>query len=161
MHPSELVPEVDGARLPSITSTPEVGQLDERLLGTGSRAVAIELLRGLDVETLAMERADPDLLALVDHGVRLIEMQESLTQPGSRVLAEYRFDRMHLSVVHSGGQVGSRLGVQTEGTRTDTLLDEGGSRIGRTSEAFSALFVLRPGEDGRWFIVEVRSPTDE
>ena len=51
--------------------------------------------------------------------------------------------------------------MEGEGTRIETVLNEGGSRSVRTSETFSALFVLRAGEDGRWFIVEVRSVADE
>ncbi len=162
VHPAAIVPEVDPARVPVVTAAPEVAAFDEELtLREGSRALGIELLRGLDVEALAIEQRDPELLRSVDHGGRLYEMRSLVDGPEPRVLSDYRFDRMHLDIAEIGGQTGSRLIVEGQGTLMKTVLDEDGEIVDRSSEPFARTFVLLAGDDGRWFIAQVDAPLEE
>ncbi len=160
--PREYVFDVDEARLGVITVDPEVEVLDPDLVGPGSRLAAIELLRGLDVEVLAFERGDATVLSAVDHGGRLVEMRDRLAryQPGDTIPSDHRFDTMELSVVRSRGQGGLRLAITGRGSIEERVLDESGGILARHRAGFSAQFVLRAGDDGRWFIVEERAQED-
>ena len=77
-------------------------------------------------------------------------------RPGDPIPANHRFDDLRLTLVRSRGQGGLRLALAGHGRFDERVVGEQGIMVERTVE-FAAEFVLRPGEDGRWFIVEVRS----
>ena len=120
------------------------------LLGT-------ELLRLLDVETLALVRRDPEILKTANHGVRLRELRNRIEEAGENPIvgAEYDFDSMHLKVMPAVGQGDLILGVIASGTQTHVAYDAGGMAQGSRTEQFTLVFALRPGSMDRWFIVAV------
>ncbi len=58
----DIIKRIDPARIPPITADDDIAVFGEDLPGSGSRLVAVELLRNLDVESLALRRGDPELL---------------------------------------------------------------------------------------------------
>jgi hypothetical protein len=153
--PRQLVPDIADERVPEVTADPEVQVFGAELSGPAARLVGVELLRALDVEALALRRAEPDLLPAVDHARRLNRLRDRVEEAaaGMLVVPEYEFDEMHLTVVRRG-QAGARLGVEARGTVTEVAYDEDGDETGRTVSPFETLFVLNPGSDGRWFIAD-------
>ncbi len=124
--------------------------------------MAMELLRDLDVEAVAVREGDAELLRAADHGSRLVELRNVVKGqvPGERTALDYRFDQMHLTVVRLGGQTGALLGVEARGTMASVTYDDTGRAVGRESDGdaspFANVFVLRPGDDGRWLLILVR-----
>ncbi|MDA3038958.1 MAG: hypothetical protein O3C27_05390 [Actinomycetota bacterium] len=75
-----IVSDVDLSRIPPITADAEVSVFGEDLPGTGSRLVAVELLRNLDIEARALRDGDPELLPAANHGSRLVEMRKLIEE---------------------------------------------------------------------------------
>jgi Na+-transporting NADH:ubiquinone oxidoreductase subunit NqrB len=151
VHPRALVPDIDPARVPAVTVDPAVVAFGDDVPARAGE-IATELVRALDVEALAVRHAEVDLLRSVDHGSRLSTMRETVASAGEATVTIYDFERMHLTVARAGGQAGSRLAIEGSGTVTETTAGEPDRR-----RAFATTFALRPGEDGRWFLVDTWS----
>ena len=117
------------------------------------------LAGNLEVERRALLAADPSLLRSVDHGQRLIAMEDAI-ETGEvrkeRVVARYEFDSLHLGVIHANGsQGGASLGLAATGTVIEVVYDPEGVELRQTSAPFSATFVLGQPTGSRWMLVDV------
>jgi len=72
---STLVSAVDADRLPRITADSDVAIFSQDLLGRGALRVAEDLVTALDIEALALREHNSDILASVDHGERLRNLE--------------------------------------------------------------------------------------
>ncbi|MFN0029923.1 MAG: hypothetical protein ACKV2O_22445 [Acidimicrobiales bacterium] len=154
----DLSPAVDLLPLPTISFDPSVHGFDASLVQDGGAAVARSLQLNLAVEAEAQQRNDAELLVVVDHGARLAELRRTIDtaeRTGRRTVPEHRISTMRLHVVRLGGQAGSLLAVDTEGSVLRNELDPDGTVISTSREQASWRFVLRPaGDEGQWLIVE-------
>jgi Na+-translocating ferredoxin:NAD+ oxidoreductase RnfD subunit len=154
--PRNIVPVVDTAGLPEVTANDRVFDLmgaDVDLV-----AVATELVRILEVEAIAVAARDHELLAGVDHGVRLDELDQRIDaadEDGAIVTESYDFASMHLDVIRGEGQGNLSIGVIATGTLTEHLTQGDGTSSEIATAPFERTFAMRPGGDGRWFLVAV------
>jgi hypothetical protein len=146
--------EVDPTLLPPVTVSVEAMALNADV---DPDALAVFLAEALVLEADALRTGDTSLLRAADDGERLIEMErrvEIAATRGESVVAEYRFDRLHLDVVfHKGPQGGASVGLEAIGTVDHVAYDAAGLEQSRESEAFATTFVLSQGAGGRWLIV--------
>jgi Na+-transporting NADH:ubiquinone oxidoreductase subunit NqrB len=151
--------QVDPSTFPAITVGQDVTDWDHAITGPGAREVVLTLAENLELENQALLRRDASILAAVDHGDRLIEMQgrlEAAAATGRTVIARYRFDSLHLSlVVPFGVQTGLSLGIDARGTVTYETVDAGGQVEDRSSSPFEGRFVVRRATGDRWLNVAV------
>ena len=155
LRADQIVPDVDPSRLPEVT----VGEYVDDWLGAdvNPTLLATELLRLLDVETLALVRRDPQILETANHGVRLRELRSRIEGAGENPIVgeAYDFDSMHLKVMPAVGQGDLILGVIASGTQTQVAYDANGKDQPGRTEPFTLTFALRPGSTNRWFLVAV------
>ncbi len=155
VHPRELVPDVERARVPRVSVDPDVTAFGDDI-PLRAPEIGLELVRALDVEILAVRSSDPDLLYSVNHGARLTEVRAAADgSDSSTVLIERHFDQMYLTVVRVGGQAGSRLAIDGTGSATQFAMGPDGPASNGRSVPFAETFVLREGADGRWLLVDV------
>ena len=151
--------DIDLAALPPVTVDPQVEGLNLELGVAEVESLAVSLAQNLEVEARALRSADPSLLRSVDHGPRLIALEDSIEQGEvrkERVVPTYRFDSLHLRVVHvNGSQGGASLGLDATGTVTEFAYDLEGVELSKTSAPFSATFVLSQPTGSRWMLVDV------
>jgi hypothetical protein len=160
-----VVADIDPASLPTVTIDPEVAGISARLATpAGAQDLAATLAFNLEVENEAVIRGDATLLAAVDHGARLLDMQAKIQaspddQP--RVASNYRFDSLHLIVVFPGGlQSGPNAGLVASGTVTEVNYSSSGQEGSRTARPFAFTFALRQVRPGHWLITDtLESPT--
>jgi hypothetical protein len=153
--PRDIVPVVDTAALPEVTAEDRaLGLLDA---GVDPVDVATELVRILEVESIAVAARDHQLLSVVNHGVRLEELGQRIDAATDRAIMteSYDFASMHLTVIRSAGQGNVSIGVVATGTLTEHLTQPDGSSSEVTTVPFERTFSMRPGGDGRWFLVAV------
>jgi hypothetical protein len=154
--PLDIVPVVDTAALPEVTAENRV--LDLLDADVDPVDVATELVRSLKVEAIAVAARDRELLTAVDHGVRLDELGQRIDGANEKAAIEtesYDFASMHLDVIRSEGQGNLSIGVIATGTLTQRLTQPDGSSIETTPAPFERTFSMRPGANGRWFLVAV------
>ncbi len=154
--PRDIVPVVDAAALPEVTASDRL--FDLYSADVDPVAVATELLRLLEVESIAVAARDHELLTGVDHGVRLEELDQRIDaagEDGAITTESYEFASMHLDVIRSEGQGNLSVGVIATGTRTEHLTQPDGSSSEIATTPFERTFSMRPGDDGRWFLVAV------
>jgi hypothetical protein len=148
---------IDAATLPAITVTQDVVDFDHSLAGTGIQPVLVTLAQNLEVENQALLRRDPALLAAVDHGDRLTEVQARLADAqasGRTPVRHYDFDAVDVSlIVPFGVQSGLSLGFDGTGTLTEEIYDAAGNLLSTTTEPFDTTFALRRATGARWLIV--------
>ncbi len=151
----QIVAHVDPARVPEVT----VGEYVDDWLGSDVNPTLLgtELLRLLDVETLALVRRDPEILKAANHGVRLRELRNRIEEAGEGPIAGevYEFDSMHLKVMPAVGQGDLILGVIGSGTQTQVAYDADSTAEISRSAPFTLVFAMRPGSMDRWFLVAV------
>ena len=156
---NELPTNVDPATLPAITVGTDVVDYDHELAGAGMNEVVVTLARNLELENRALLQRDGEILVAVDHGDRLVEMQERLrTAPtsGTTVLTHYEFDAIDVSLlVPFGAQTGLSLGLAGRGTMTTERRDADGGLIERESSPFDLTFARRRATGDRWMHVAV------
>jgi hypothetical protein len=154
--------QVDPATFPSITVEQDVADWNHEIAGPGGQELMLHLAENLELENEAMVRRDPTILAAVDHGDRLVEMQERLaaaTAAGQAVIRHYRFDAVDVTLIEPFGvQSGLSLGVRGRGTLTEETVDASGAVTDRTSEPFERTFILRRALGDRWMNVAVDPP---
>lgn len=151
--------EIDLATLPPVTVDAEVGSLNLDLETADVASLAATLAENLEIESQALRSADPSLLRAVDHGARLIALEDTIESGEvrkERVVPSYQFDSLHLGVIWNNGiQGGASLGFSGTGTATEAVYDVDGAELRRSSAPFSATFVLSQPTGERWMIVDV------
>jgi Na+-transporting NADH:ubiquinone oxidoreductase subunit NqrB len=149
---------VDPSSLPPVTVDAEVEILADDLMASGGVGLATILAESLEVEAEAMRRGDPSLLLGVDQGARLAEMERAIDQAaaeGLRVVDRYRFDSIHVRVVHNEGpQTAPGLAFDTTGTIERSTYTMGATPLQAATIPFSTTFVLRQGSGRFWMIVD-------
>jgi hypothetical protein len=155
--------EIDPASLPTVSIDPAVGGLSADLgTPTGAQDLAATLAWNLQVEAEAMANGDATLLAAVDDGARLHDMEASIEDAdalGQRVVPTYRFDSLHLMVVFPGGlQRGANAGLVASGTVTEAVHSADGQQVGQSEHSFAMTFSLRPTTSGRWLTTDTMPP---
>jgi Na+-translocating ferredoxin:NAD+ oxidoreductase RnfD subunit len=151
--------EVDPATFPAITVAPDVTDWNHEIAGPGAQAIVLTLAENLELENQALLRKDPTILAVVDHGDRLDEMQERLRKAdatGRAVTTRYLFDTLAMSLLEPFGvQTGLSLAVDAKGTMTQETHDATGAVVDRREVPFSRTFVMRRALGDRWLNVAV------
>jgi hypothetical protein len=154
-----LPTQVDPSTLPAVTIGQDVADFDPTLASGGITAVVVTLAQNLEFENQALLRRDGAILLAVDHGDRLLEMQQRLgaVQAGGALeLAHYRFDSIHATLlIPFGKQDGFSIGLQARGTLVEETYDAAGSRTGQTSGPFDLTFAVRRATGDRWLNVGV------
>ena len=154
--------QVDPATFPTISVDREVGEFDISLVGPGAQRLVLTLAENLLLENEALRRTDERILTAVDHGDRLVEMQERLrtaVATGSTTIALYTFESVTMTlVVPFGVQSGLSIGLDSRGTVTQETYDASGVLEARTTSPFAQMFVIRRATGGRWLNVAVLPP---
>ena len=154
--------QVDPATFPAISVGQDVLDFDHTLAGTGSGQVLVTLAENLELENQALLRRDPGILAAVDHGDRLKEMQSRLgnaVASGRTVVEHYRFDAVHVTlIVPFGVQTGVSLGFDSRGTVTEQTYDASGTLLEQRTSSFAVTFAVRRATGSRWLNVAVLPP---
>jgi Na+-translocating ferredoxin:NAD+ oxidoreductase RnfD subunit len=152
--------DVDPATFPSISVEQDVLDWNHEINGPGAREIVLTLAENLQLEHQALLRADPTVLAAVDHGDRLEEMQSRLQQAtasGTIVVEQYQIDDVHVTLlVPFGRQDGLSLGLESRGTVIEETYSAAGDLQQRTSSPFATTFVVRRATGARWLNVAVR-----
>jgi hypothetical protein len=151
---------VDPDTLPPITVGSDVAEFDHQLADAAEmNAVVVTLARNLELENQALLERDEELLAAVDHGDRLVEMQERLraaSSSGTTIVTHYRFDRIDVSLlVPFGAQTGLSLGLAGRGTLVEETRDAEGDLIGSEASPFDLVFAMRRALGDQWMNVAV------
>ena len=156
--------QVDPATFPTISVEQDVGDFDITLLGPGAQQLVLTLAENLMLEGEALRRGDESILTAVDHGDRLVEMQDRLRKAaatGTTTIEAYDFDDVTMSlVVPFGRQTGLSVGLDSRGTVTEETYDASGALLSRTTSPFAKMFVIRRATGGRWLNVAVLPPKD-
>jgi Na+-translocating ferredoxin:NAD+ oxidoreductase RnfD subunit len=157
------VPHVlDPATFPTITVSQRVADFDHTIAGAGAQRILLTLAENLELENRALLQRDGSILAAVDHGDRLKEMQgrlQAALTTGRTVVSHYRFDTVHVTlIVPFGVQTGMSLGFDSRGTVTEETYDAGGALLDRRTSPFALTFALRQATGARWLDVAVLPP---
>jgi Na+-translocating ferredoxin:NAD+ oxidoreductase RnfD subunit len=159
---SRVPHQVDPATFPTITVEQEVADYDHELAGPEMQAVVLTLAENLELESQALLRADETILAAVDHGDRLAEMQGRLrtaVATGTTPISRYDFDELTLTLLQPFGvQTGLSLGIEARGTHTLESYDAAGQLQTQQAAPFDLTFVMRRATGDRWLIVAVQPP---
>jgi hypothetical protein len=154
--------EVDPATFPEITADQDALDFDHTLAGAGAQAILVTLAENLEVESQALLRRDLALLAAVDHGDRLTEMEGRLREAettGRAVIEHYRFDAVNVTLILPFGvQSGASIGFESRGTLTRETVDASGTVVDQVTEPFELTFAVRRATGARWLIVAVLPP---
>jgi Na+-translocating ferredoxin:NAD+ oxidoreductase RnfD subunit len=155
---------VDSSTFPSITVQQDVGDFDVSLIGPGAQQLVLTLGENLQLENQALLRRDATILTAVDHGDRLLEMQDRLQQAtvsAGTTIALYTFDSVTMSLLAPfGRQNGLSIGLDSRGTVTQETYDASGALTARQTTTFASKFVIRRATGGRWLNVAVLPPGD-
>ena len=161
---SRVPQQVDPGTFPTISVEQDVGDFDLTLLGPGAQQLMLTLSENLMLEGEALRRGDESILTAVDHGDRLVEMQDRLrkaAETGTTTIEAYEFDDVTMSlVVPFGRQTGLSVGLDSRGTVTEETYDASGALLSRTTSPFAKMFVIRRATGGRWLNVAVLPPKD-
>jgi hypothetical protein len=153
--------QVDPATFPTISVDQDAADFDITLVGPGAQQLVLTLAENLMLEGEALRRADESILTAVDHGDRLVEMQDRLRKAsaGTTTIEAYSFDAVTMSVVVPfGRQTGLSIGLDSRGTVTEETYDASGALLSRTTSPFAKMFVIRRATGGRWLNVAVLPP---
>jgi hypothetical protein len=159
---SRVPHQVDPSTLPPVSVDQEVLDFDHELAEEMDE-VLITLAQNLELENQALRRGDATILAAVDHGDRLTEMEGRLREgaaSGTTVITHYAFDAVHVSLlIPFGRQDGFSLGFEARGTQTRETYAADGTRLTQESSPFAQTFALRRATGARWLNVAVLPPT--
>ncbi len=149
--------QVDPGTFPAITVEQGVADYDHTIAGPGAQEILKTLAENLELENQALLRRDPAILAAVDHGDRLAEMQARLTEAeasGRTVVRHYAFDDVNVVlIVPFGVQTGTSLGFESRGTVTEETYDATGALVDRATTPFERTFAVRRAIGNRWLTV--------
>jgi hypothetical protein len=150
---------VDPGTFPPITIEQDVADWNHEMTGEGALALALTLAENLEVENQALLRGDAPLLAAVNHGDRLAEMESRLAAAGTGdtvTIEHYTFESMNLTLLEPFGvQSGLSLGVESTGTVTTETYDTNGALVATDEGSFEMTFVMRRATGDRWLTVAV------
>jgi hypothetical protein len=150
--------EFETVSLPPVTIAAEVEALNSEIANGGADELAAALAEGLLIEGEAMRRADSSLLRAADDGQRLLVMERRVEVAATRgefVVANYRFESLHLAVVFTdGSQGGASLAFEAAGKVEHVTVDNAGLEVAREETPFETVFVMRRGAGQRWLIVD-------
>jgi hypothetical protein len=153
---------VDPATFPTITVDQDVGDFDITAVGPGAQQLVLTMSQNLQLENEALLHRDASILTAVDHGDRLIEMQDRLQKAiatGVTTIALYTIDSVRMSLlVPFGRQDGLSLGLDSRGTVTQETYDASGALLSRQTSPLAMMFVIRRATGGRWLNVAVLPP---
>jgi Na+-translocating ferredoxin:NAD+ oxidoreductase RnfD subunit len=153
---------VDAATFPTISVGQDVVDFDHTMVGPGAQQLVLTLAENLELENQALLRADPSILAAVDHGDRLVEMQgrlQTAVATGTTTIAQYKIDAVTMSLlVPFGRQDGLSIGLDSRGTVTEETYDTAGTLQSRQTSPLALTFVMRRATGGRWLNVAVLPP---
>jgi len=149
--------DVDPSTLPPITVDQEVADWDHTVAGPDMQRIVLTLAENLELESQALLQHDPSILAAVDHGDRLIEMQARVEEAsGATMIAHYRFDAIDVRLlVPFGMQTGLSLGFDARGTLVRETYDADGHLRSSESSPFDLTFAMRRATGDRWLNVAV------
>jgi Na+-translocating ferredoxin:NAD+ oxidoreductase RnfD subunit len=154
-----LPDQVDPATFPVITVGQDVKDFDHELAGPGMREVVLTLDENLDLENQALLQRDASILAEIDHGDRLAEMEERLraaVASGRMTIARYEIETIDVSLlVPFGRQDGLSLGLDSRGTIIEETYDAAGTLESRRASPFELTFAMRRATGERWLNVAV------
>jgi hypothetical protein len=149
--------EVASSTMPTIHVDQEVLDWNHELTGSGVEQIVLTLVENLEIENQALRRGDPELLAAVDHGDRLEEMEARVREAvaaGSVAVDHFQIDTIDVVLlVPFGRQDGLSLGLESRGTLTTTTFQASGDVRTTTSESFATTFVMRRATGARWLNV--------
>ena len=124
--------------------------------------VVLSMGENLALENEALLRKDPTILAAVDHGDRLIEMQRRLDEADRHRRHRrpaLRFDTLDVSLLEPfGKQDGLSLAFDATGTVTEETYDASGALQDSRASPFATTFVLRRATGDRWLNVAELPP---
>ncbi len=150
---------VDPATFPRISVGQDVLDFDHTLAGPAGQQLVLTLAENLEVEGQALLRADPSILAAVDHGDRLAQLQDRLRSDeasGTTVIDRYTFDEITMSLlVPFGQQTGLSIGLNSRGRVTHETYDAAGALVSQQTDSFSLTFAMRRATGARWLNVAV------
>ena len=150
---------MDPGTFPAIAVDSSVTDWDPTLTGAVMQHIVLTAARNLEIEDQALLQTDPTLLSQVDHGDRLVEMQDRIRDvvaSGTTRIDRYRPDSVAVSLLRPfGRQDGLSLGLNTRGHMTSETYDASGRLQARTTSPFSATFVVRRATGARWLNVAV------
>jgi Na+-translocating ferredoxin:NAD+ oxidoreductase RnfD subunit len=148
--------QVDPGTLPAVTIDDGV---TDYIAGGGVQEVVVTLAQNLEFENQALLRRDPSILPAVDHGDRLLEMQNllaSTTTSATTTVVHYRFDTIHATLlIPFGKQDGFSLGLESTGTKVEETYGARGLLETRVESPFSLTFAVRRATGDRWLNVAV------
>lgn len=148
--------QIDPSTLPPITVTQAVWDWDHEIAGS-SQQLLVTLAQNLELENQALLKGDGTLLAAVDHGARLDQMQALLAQDkagGTTTIAHCHFDAVTVRLlVPFGVQTGLSLAFDATGTMTQQTYDAAGTLISEQTVPLSQTFALRRATGARWLTV--------
>jgi hypothetical protein len=156
--------EIDAARMdpttfPAISVDQSVTDWDPTLSGSRMQQIVMTAAQNLEIEDQALLRADPSLLTRVDHGDRLVEMQDGLHEAvatGTTRIDRYRPDSVEVRLLRPfGRQDGLSLGLQAHGRVATETYDAAGHLQARTTSPYFATLVVRRATGARWLNVAV------
>jgi len=154
--------DIDQATLPAITVGQDVADFDHEMAGPGAQELVLNLAENLELESQALLRADEAILSAVDHGDRLVEMQDRLRKAvasGTTTIARYQIDTVAVSlVVPFGVQSGLSMGLDSRGTVIEETYDAAGVLESQRTSPFALTFVMRRATGARWLNVAVLPP---
>jgi Na+-translocating ferredoxin:NAD+ oxidoreductase RnfD subunit len=151
--------QVDPATLPPVTVEQDVLDVNHELAGPAMQAIVVTLAQNLELENQALLRRDPSILAVVDHGDRLVEMRARLdaaVAAGSTVIVHYQFASISVSLITPFGvQDGTSLGLFGQGMEVRETYDATGALLSRVTAPFAQVFAVRQATGDRWLNVAV------
>ncbi len=151
--------QVDPATFPAITVGKDVTDWDNEITDKGARDIVQTLAENIELENQALLRRDASILPAIDHGDRLLEMQQRLqeaTSSGKATIAHYTFDAIDMSIRRPFGlQTGLSLGLDSTGTVTEETYDAAGKLLSTETKPFDLTFVMRRATGSRWLNVAV------
>jgi hypothetical protein len=150
---------MDPATFPSITIDAAVTDWDPTLTGATMQQIVLTAAQNLEIEDRALLQADPELLAQVDHGDRLAEMEDRIRNgvaAGRTTIDHYQPDSVRVRLLRPfGKQDGLSLGLEARGMVTSETYTASGGLLTRTTALFSTTFVVRRATGARWLNVAV------
>jgi Na+-translocating ferredoxin:NAD+ oxidoreductase RnfD subunit len=153
--------DIDPSTLPAITVDQDVLDWNHEISGAGVQEIVLTLVENLELENQAALRSDPAILAAVDHGDRLDEMEarvDDAAATGTAVIEGYQIDDVNVVLlVPFGQQTSLSLGLDSRGTVTEETYRDG-ELTKRTTAPFAKTFVMRQVTGGRWLNVAVLPP---
>jgi Na+-translocating ferredoxin:NAD+ oxidoreductase RnfD subunit len=150
---------MDPATFPVLTVDSAVTDWDPTLSGSTMLQIIMTSAQNLDIENKALLEADPSMLTQVDHGDRLDEMQDRISQSvadQTTRIERYQPDSIDVTLLRPfGKQDGLSLGLNARGTLTTETYDASGQLQQRATAPFAMTFVVRRATGARWLNVAV------